>query len=135
MKLHKIALSALAASTLLVGGFAAATNHPQTDKKVALCHKTSSEQNPWVIQEVNANEVKSHLDNGDKYYTGSFNIHSDQAKHWCKPKESPGPTPTVTPEVTPTPTATPTASPSASPTPTVVPLKLPAVGGTGKSRP
>ena len=144
MKKLRIGLATAAAATLLVGGIATATNHPQTDKKVALCHKTSSEQNPWVVQEVNANEVASHLANGDKYYTGSFNIHSDQAKLWCKPTESPSPTPTPevtpasspspTPEVTPSPTPTPTVSTSTSVV-TTKPLTLPAAGGTGKRRP
>ena len=145
MKKLRIGLAAVAAATLLVGGIATATNHPQTDKqeKVALCHKTSSEQNPWIIQVVNANEVASHLANGDKHYTGSFNIHSDQAKLWCKPAESPSPTPT--PEVTPSPSPTPEVTPSPTPTPTVNtsssvvatarPLTLPAAGGTGKRRP
>jgi LPXTG-motif cell wall-anchored protein len=63
--------------------------------RVTLCHKTHSEKNPWVKQTVNANQVQSHLDNGDFLITEN---------HPCPP-------------VTPTPTVTPTATPSATPTP------------------
>jgi hypothetical protein len=96
-------------------------------EKVDLCHQTQSDTNPWVEQSVNANEVQSHLDNGD------FLIDEE---HPCPPVEVVEPTVTPTPtsyeecdgqwceEVTPTPTVeltpTPTdeATPSATPTET-----------------
>lgn len=96
----------------LVRGAFASTTHAD---KVNLCHKTDSETNPWVAQQVNANEVQSHLGNGDFLYFGPLksngqpNNEDKQADNWCKNH-----VPETTP--TPTPTATPTATPSATPT-------------------
>lgn len=53
---------------------------------VYLCHKTHSESNPWVVQQVNANEEQSHLDNGDFVYLGDFKDNGHpvkDAKEWC----------------------------------------------------
>lgn len=80
---RKIILSALAAGLVAVPSVAFAT---QQDK-VNLCHKTHSETNPYVVQSVNANEVESHIGNGDFLYNGPLkdNGHPDQKAGdvWC----------------------------------------------------
>lgn len=40
------------------------------EDKVKLCHLTDSETNPWVVQDVKANEVQSHEAKGDFLYGG-----------------------------------------------------------------
>lgn len=93
---------------------ASQTNH---EDKVNICHLTNSESNPWVAQQVNANELQSHLDNGDFLYKGKTkddgkpDNKDKQADQWCE-NHQPEVTPTPTP--TPTPTVTPTATPSAT---------------------
>ncbi len=81
--------------------------------KVNLCHHTESNTNPWVVQEVNANEVQSHLDNGDMLIDET---------HPCPPSNPTGtptitidPTIVVTPTISLDPTATPSATPSVTP--------------------
>ena len=93
------------------------TAHASQQDKVTLCHHTESESNPWVGQEVNANEVQSHLDNGD------FLI---DETHSCPPSDE------VIPTVTPTPTGEeeePTVTPTEEVTPT--PTDSPSTGGPG----
>ncbi len=106
--------------------------HASQQVKVDLCHKTASETNPWVVQEVNANEVQSHLDNGDLLI---------DADHPCPPQSSPTPTPSASPTATPNPCEdenadvdelakdevcpTPTPSPTGSPTPSESPSPTP----------
>lgn len=89
-------------------------------EKVNVCHQTSSEGNPWVVQEVNANELQSHLDNGDFLYAGPLkeNGHPDQkeADEWCEANH-PTPSPTPSPSVTPEPSRSP--EPSITPEPSV----------------
>jgi hypothetical protein len=84
--------------------------------KVTVCHLTASDKNPWVVQEINANELQSHLDNGD------FLI---DATHPCPPQSQVTPTPTVT-QGTPTPTST--------PTPTTDPGGSASIGGQGDGK-
>ena len=126
MNISRIFLMGFILSFILIGG--AVLTHPVSanQDKVALCHHTESETNEWVVQEVNANEVQSHLDNGDKLYTADFDIHSQEAKDWCA-----GITPTVTPEITPDVTETPEASPTAEVT--VEPTTPPSPHGDGLS--
>ena len=74
-------------------GSLSSSHHPSDDQtfevtdKVNVCHKTNSGANPWVVQEVNANQLQSHLDNGDFLYEGPLkdNGHPDQkaADDWC----------------------------------------------------
>jgi len=100
--------------------------------KTDLCHNTGSGSNPWVVQSVNANEVQSHIANGDFLYQGPYksNGHPDNQDNadgiWCQ-QHSGTPSPTAT--ATPTPTPTPEdchgegekACPTATPTPTEAP--------------
>jgi hypothetical protein len=75
--------------------------HGHQQDKVTLCHHTESRTNPWVLQEVNANEVKSHIDNGDMLI---------DKEHPCPPVVSPSPTPSSSPTATPHPTSDPCAN-------------------------
>lgn len=117
--------------SFLIRGKASAHN----DDSITVCHKTHSETNPWVEQIINANELESHLANGD------FVVNSD---HPCPPVT---PTPTIKSTSTPTPTPkpkncgneevyipcpspTPTASPSATPTPSIASPSA-STGGSG----
>lgn len=99
--------------------------HANQTEKITVCHKTHSDTNPWVEQTINANELESHLANGD------FVVNAD---HPCPPV-APSPTlgqPTATPTPTkepkcwededcePTVTPTVTPSPEASPSPTPI---------------
>lgn len=61
-----------------------ASNRPvfADNDKVNLCHLTSSQTNPWVVQSVDANEVQSHIGNGDFYYTG--NCSNGPSKNTCQ---------------------------------------------------
>lgn len=53
------------------------------EEKVLLCHKTKADKNPWVVQEVKANEEQSHLDNGDKLYKGPVDEKGKGSDAWC----------------------------------------------------
>ncbi len=59
----------------------------QNEEKVNVCHLTSSEENPWVVQSVNANQLQSHLDNGDFLYNGPVDDDGKPLKDvdgiWC----------------------------------------------------
>ncbi len=94
--------------------------------KVSLCHHTESESNPWVAQEVNANEVQSHLDNGDFLITEGTS---------CPPANSPTPSPSLSPSPTPCvlwdqefPAPCPTPIPSVDPSPTPISTETPSSG-------
>lgn len=69
---------------LAISGVAFAS---QNEDKVNLCHKTHSDSNPFVVQQVNANEVQSHEANGDFLYNGPLdkNGHPDPQAGplWC----------------------------------------------------
>ena len=84
-------------------GFSQVNAH-QSDK-LTVCHHTESNTNPWVEQTINANELLSHIANGD------FLVNAD---HSCPPVT---PTPTVKANCTPTPIEeiSPTDEPSTSP--------------------
>jgi len=101
---------------VLINALNASAHHSD---KVTVCHKTDSNTNPWVEQTINANELQSHLANGD------FLVNSD---HPCPPVtptptvEDVSPSPTVgcgidQDCITPTITTDPTATPSATDTP------------------
>lgn len=75
-------------SLVFLGGRYVTSVLAQQEEKVNLCHKTSSEENPWVVQEVSANEEQSHLDNGDFLYQGEFGIHTQEARDWCSEHQS-----------------------------------------------
>lgn len=57
--------------------------HASVQEKVSLCHLTDSESNPFVVQSVNANEVKSHEANGDFVYAGPTDASKDTEDAWC----------------------------------------------------
>ncbi len=64
-----------------IAGFVAAplAVHATQQEKVLLCHKTEGKNN-YVIQSVNANEVKSHEANGDFPYLGNL---EEKDVNWC----------------------------------------------------
>jgi len=67
------------------------TSTPE-EKKENICHNTSSGTNPWVAQQINANELQSHLDNGDKLYEGLIDDKGRPTKdgdQWCNDKYTP----------------------------------------------
>jgi len=114
----------------LIPTFVVSAHH--TDK-LTVCHKTHSDTNPWVIQSINANELQSHLANGD------FLVNSD---HPCPPVT---PTPTIGETITPSPivfcdvdqdcvTPTITTDPTPTATPSATPTQGPQNGG-GSSGP
>jgi hypothetical protein len=82
--------AAVATLVLALGVAMPAVVSAKNDKpeKVNLCHQTGSEKNPFVVQSVNANQVESHLGNGDFLYNGPLkdNGHPDQkaGKEWCE---------------------------------------------------
>lgn len=71
-----------------------------------VCHLTNSQNNSWVTQQVNANQLQSHLANGDFLYNGPLksNGHPENANNvdsiWCANHV---PTATATATATPTP--------------------------------
>lgn len=92
---------------LILSGFFSFSVLAHNEDSITVCHQTHSPTNPWIEQTINANELFSHLANGD------FLVNAD---HPCPPVT---PTPTVTPTCTPTPELKP--SPTATPTPSLTP--------------
>ena len=111
--------------------------------KLTVCHKTHSETNPWVEQEINANELQSHLANGD------FLVNADHkcppvtptptpklCEHWGWNWDEKCVTPTPTVSVTPTPSPTPCdgedcVTPTPTPTEEITPTPTPSNTGGG----
>lgn len=119
--MYKIYLGLFITILSLVISFSTHTAVAGNDK-VNVCHKTGSENNPWITQQVNANELQSHLDNGDFLYNGPVNPQNGQPTNdgdqWCEdniPQASPSPSPS--PAVSPSPSPLPSTSPDPSPTP------------------
>ncbi len=87
-KIKYILRAAIASAALVVGlgipALVSASPAPKTD----VCHKTNSKSNPFVVQQVNANQLQSHLSNGDFIYNGPLktNGHPDQktGSEWCE---------------------------------------------------
>ncbi len=76
----------IASSLIMIGGGTAIVHASTTENqdKTLLCHETESQTNPFVVQSVSANEVKSHEANGDFVYGGAVD---DKGKptdeNWC----------------------------------------------------
>jgi hypothetical protein len=71
----------------LVTAFAGSRVLATQPEKVNVCHQTSSENNPWVAQRINANELQSHLDNGDFLYAGPVKQNgqpTNDGDEWCE---------------------------------------------------
>ena len=85
---------AFAVSAFLIGKTATISVLATSEDKIDLCHKTHSTENPWVVQEVNANEKQSHLDNGDFLYQGPTKENGKPdnedgaADNWCNEHSS-----------------------------------------------
>lgn len=127
MKLFFIAVGFLMGIGISIAGYVHATQI-----KVSLCHATGSSSNPWVVIQVDASAQQTHLDDGDKVYSGPVkdNGHPDQKEgdEWCNqtlPNPNPSPTPSPEPKPT-TPATTPTEGGEA------IPAALPNVGAKGQ---
>ena len=73
----------------------------EEEDQITICHRTESEENPWVEITVDENAVETHLEHGD------FLVDEEYV---CPPEdeeEEPTPTPTEEPEQEITPTSTP----------------------------
>lgn len=120
---------------------------------IDICHRTASNQNPYVVNSPNKSaDVGGHdghdgpiwfsgiavpwgdiippfyYNNGQDYYPGKNWTAVGEAiyKNECViPTTTPTPTPTPTPTITPTPTVSPTPSVSPTPTPSVSPTPTP----------
>lgn len=124
--------SILMAFALLFAGVSTTmATKPHPGHKVAICHRTASSTNPYVLIEVDEAAVNTHLGNGhghpaktnaDGSPRNDFLYIKGEAE--CNPgveaTETPEVTPTATPEVTQSPEVTP--SPEASQTPEVTPV-------------
>lgn len=146
MKLFVQRLAVFASMAVLLTGIF--TSQPHTaiaaNDRLPVCHKTSSGVNPWEAQLVDANQLQSHLDNGDFMYTGPVKDNgqpTSDGNTWCNdnapttPTPSTSPTVTVTPSIDPSPTATPSADPTATPSaePTIVVTATPTPTATSNN--
>jgi len=87
-KIKRILSATVASVALIVGLAIPAVASANPAAKTDVCHKTHSQTNPFVPQRVNANQLQSHLDNGDFLYYGPLkaNGHPDQktGSEWCE---------------------------------------------------
>ncbi|HYK08618.1 MAG TPA: hypothetical protein VEW42_03935 [Candidatus Eisenbacteria bacterium] len=125
MNIVKKSIFVFAGLVLLSGTFLSVVS--ANNDKVNVCHLTGSQTNPFVAQSINANELQSHLDNGDFLYNGPLhNALPDNkggvADDWCNNNIPSAVTPSPSPVIDPcannacgAPIATPTAMPTNAP--------------------
>ena len=138
--------SLLMAFALLFAGVSTTlATKPHPGHKVAICHRTASDTNPYVLIEVDEASLPAHFNNLPGHpakewksagsWNGAVHVAGDLKSDYlyvkgeseCEPgveetetpEVTPTPDPTSTPEITPDPTATPVATPQATPSPTV----------------
>lgn len=126
----RIFVAALVVALLFVGGTAFAApkedKPPKEDKKVTICHATSSETNPWTRTVVSENATAGHFENngttkagheGDKLFEGD--VVCPTVVVTPPNEEEPEEPGKETPVETPAPTETPTETPVTTVTETV----------------
>lgn len=143
-------LTAIAGGMLIALGLIQPVSATRPDEdgehKVAICHRTASDTNPYVYIEVDVASLSpGHLDNADPGHKPTFwksdgvfrgvpHVDGDPKDDYLAESESdcndfaqptPTPTPEATPSPTPEPSATPSPTPSASATPTPEPEPTP----------
>lgn len=101
-----------------IGSIPIAVFASQSNDKVAVCHHTESETNPWVSIDIDVNALQAHLNLHDV----DFVIIADKP---CPPETETNPSPT--PSVTPTEGGDTTSVPQAP----QAPQTLPEVGADG----
>jgi Tfp pilus assembly protein FimV len=123
-----IRAAATALLILLVGAAGASATQPDEDgeHKVAICHRTASDSNPYVFIEVDVASLDAHLNNlpghpaktnPDGTPRNDYLAESAADCEEATPSASPTPTTTPSSSPTPEPSSSPTASPSSEPTP------------------
>ena len=90
-----------------------------TGRRITICHLTSSETNPYVVETININSLDAHLAGGDKYLDSFGGCSTYNSTATPVPPTATPVTPTAMP-VTPTATWTtePTATATMGPSPT-----------------
>lgn len=154
----------VAATTLTLAGFtvAAYATGGQDDHKTAICHRTASDLNPYVYEEVDDHSLDGHYNNLPGHpakfwktagvFRGQAHVVGDPRNDYpattaadcedtveTEPTDPPTTEPTQEPSETPTtePTETPTETPATAPTetPTTDPTDEPSEEPTGNPRP
>jgi len=58
-------------------------NNGANGNKISICHKTSSEKNPWNAIRISTSAWEAHLAHGDFEYEGTDRVPSKAADQWC----------------------------------------------------